>query len=117
QLINQRQRSVTDGTDDNGDNDQSEYAIEPKHFTNGNDGLRKNDRRTQLQATVNGEANPEINIQKNFHQHSTSQYKQIRWTRRKRLQDAVTGSNQRKWTRKPSGNRKLWQWKQQRASE
>ncbi|KAA6366944.1 MAG: hypothetical protein EZS28_037531, partial [Streblomastix strix] len=58
------ERIVADGTEDNGDNDQSEHAIEPKHFTNGNDGLRKNDSGTQLQATVNGEANPEINITK-----------------------------------------------------
>ncbi|KAA6366743.1 MAG: hypothetical protein EZS28_037732, partial [Streblomastix strix] len=35
-----------------------------KHVTNGNDGLRRNDSGTQLQATVNGEANPEINITK-----------------------------------------------------
>ncbi|KAA6370586.1 MAG: hypothetical protein EZS28_033886, partial [Streblomastix strix] len=64
QLTNQIERIVADGTDDNEDNDQSEHAIEPKHFTNGNDGLRKNDSGTQLQATVNGEANPEINITK-----------------------------------------------------
>ncbi|KAA6354414.1 MAG: hypothetical protein EZS28_050059, partial [Streblomastix strix] len=49
---------------DNEDNDQSVHAIQPKHFTNGNDGLRKNGSGTQLQATVNGEANPEINITK-----------------------------------------------------
>ncbi|KAA6364883.1 MAG: hypothetical protein EZS28_039591 [Streblomastix strix] len=64
QLINKIERIVADGTDDNEDNDQSEHAIEPKHFTNGNDGLRKNDSGTQLQATVNGDANPEINITK-----------------------------------------------------
>ncbi|KAA6379917.1 MAG: putative reverse transcriptase, partial [Streblomastix strix] len=64
QLIRELERIVADGTDDNGDNDQSEHAIEPKHFTNGNDGLRQNDNGTQLQATVNGEANPEINITK-----------------------------------------------------
>ncbi|KAA6378518.1 MAG: hypothetical protein EZS28_025955 [Streblomastix strix] len=64
QLTNKIERIVADGTDDNEDNDQSEHAIEPKHFTNGNDGLRKNDSGTQLQATVNGEANPEINITK-----------------------------------------------------
>ncbi|KAA6402178.1 MAG: hypothetical protein EZS28_002288 [Streblomastix strix] len=64
QLTNQIERIVVDGTDDNEDNDQSEHIIEPKHFTNGNDGLRKNDCGMQLQATVNGEANPEINITK-----------------------------------------------------
>ncbi|KAA6371467.1 MAG: hypothetical protein EZS28_033007 [Streblomastix strix] len=64
QLSRELERIVADGTDDNGDNDQSEHAIEPKHFTNGNNGLRKNDSGTQLQATVNGEANPEINITK-----------------------------------------------------
>ncbi|KAA6368070.1 MAG: hypothetical protein EZS28_036404, partial [Streblomastix strix] len=64
QLTRELERIVADGTEDNGDNDQSEHAIEPKHVTNGNDGLRKNDSGTQLQATVNGEANPEINITK-----------------------------------------------------
>ncbi|KAA6359186.1 MAG: hypothetical protein EZS28_045287 [Streblomastix strix] len=64
QLTRELERIVADGTDDNEDNDQSELAIEPKHVTNGNDGLRKNDSGTQLQATVNGEANPEINITK-----------------------------------------------------
>ncbi|KAA6368010.1 MAG: hypothetical protein EZS28_036462 [Streblomastix strix] len=64
QLTNKIERIVADGTDDNEDNDQSEHAFELKHFTNGNDGLRKNDSRTQLQATVNGESNPEINITK-----------------------------------------------------
>ncbi|KAA6365688.1 MAG: hypothetical protein EZS28_038786, partial [Streblomastix strix] len=64
QLTNKIERIVADGTDDNEDSDQSEHAIEPKHFTNGNDGLRKNDSGTQLQATVNGKANPEINITK-----------------------------------------------------
>ncbi|KAA6361679.1 MAG: hypothetical protein EZS28_042794 [Streblomastix strix] len=58
QLTRELVRIVADGTDDNEDNDQSEHAIQPKHFTNGNDGLRKNDSGTQLQATVNGEANP-----------------------------------------------------------
>ncbi|KAA6367821.1 MAG: hypothetical protein EZS28_036651, partial [Streblomastix strix] len=53
QLTNQIERIVADGTDDNEDNDQSEHAIEPKHFTNGSDGLRKNDSGMQLQATVN----------------------------------------------------------------
>ncbi|KAA6365346.1 MAG: hypothetical protein EZS28_039127, partial [Streblomastix strix] len=66
QLTDQIERIVADGTDDNEDNDQSEHVIEPKHFTNGNDGLRKNDSGTQLQATINGEANPEINITKIF---------------------------------------------------
>ncbi|KAA6355369.1 MAG: hypothetical protein EZS28_049104, partial [Streblomastix strix] len=64
QLTKQIERIVADGTDDNENNDQSEHAIEPKHFTNGSDGLRKNDSGTQIQATVNGEANPEINITK-----------------------------------------------------
>ncbi|KAA6360505.1 MAG: hypothetical protein EZS28_043968, partial [Streblomastix strix] len=64
QLTNQIERIVADGTDDNEDNDQSEHAIELKLFTNGSDGLRKNGSGTQLQATVNGEANPEINITK-----------------------------------------------------
>ncbi|KAA6369753.1 MAG: hypothetical protein EZS28_034721 [Streblomastix strix] len=62
QLTNKIERIVADGIDDNEDNDQSEHAIEPKHFTNGNDGLIKNDSGTLLQATVNGEANPEINF-------------------------------------------------------
>ncbi|KAA6386070.1 MAG: hypothetical protein EZS28_018407 [Streblomastix strix] len=64
QLTNQIERIVADGTDDNEDNDQSEHTIEPKYFTSGNDGFRVNDSATQLQATVNGEANPEINISK-----------------------------------------------------
>ncbi|KAA6369403.1 MAG: hypothetical protein EZS28_035069, partial [Streblomastix strix] len=54
----------TKGTDKNGDDDQSECTIEPKHLINGNDGLRKNDSVTQLQANFNGEANLEINISK-----------------------------------------------------
>ncbi|KAA6382028.1 MAG: hypothetical protein EZS28_022443, partial [Streblomastix strix] len=57
QLTRELERIVADGTNDNEDNDQSEHVIEPKHVTNGNDGLRKNDSGTQLQATVNGEAN------------------------------------------------------------
>ncbi|KAA6394082.1 MAG: hypothetical protein EZS28_010391 [Streblomastix strix] len=64
QFTNETERIVADGTDDNEDNDQSEHAIEPKNFTNGNDRLRKNDSGTQLQAIVNGEANPKINITK-----------------------------------------------------
>ncbi|KAA6372960.1 MAG: hypothetical protein EZS28_031514 [Streblomastix strix] len=64
QLSRVLERFVADGTDDNENNDQSEHAIEPKHFTNGNDGLRKYDSGTQLHATVYGEANPEINITK-----------------------------------------------------
>ncbi|KAA6344862.1 MAG: hypothetical protein EZS28_052207, partial [Streblomastix strix] len=64
QLTNKIERIVADGTDDYEDSNLSEHAIEPKHVTNGNDGLRKNDSGTQLQATVNGEANPEINITK-----------------------------------------------------
>ncbi|KAA6364959.1 MAG: hypothetical protein EZS28_039515, partial [Streblomastix strix] len=64
QLTNQIERIVADGIDDNEDNNQSEHVIESKHFINGNDGLRKNESGTQLQATVNGEANPEITITK-----------------------------------------------------
>ncbi|KAA6382347.1 MAG: hypothetical protein EZS28_022127 [Streblomastix strix] len=64
QLTNRIEKTVADGTEDNGDNDQSEYAIEPKHFIKRNDGLRRNDSGMLLQATVNGEANPEINITK-----------------------------------------------------
>ncbi|KAA6394324.1 MAG: hypothetical protein EZS28_010150 [Streblomastix strix] len=64
QLTRELERIVADGTDDNGNDDQSLHAIEPKHFTNGNDGLGKNDGGTQLHATVNGEANPKINIAK-----------------------------------------------------
>ncbi|KAA6395063.1 MAG: hypothetical protein EZS28_009409 [Streblomastix strix] len=63
-LTNEQEIIVADGTNDNGDDDQSENAIEPNHFINGNDGFRKNDRGTQLQATVNKEANPEKNIAK-----------------------------------------------------
>ncbi|KAA6380464.1 MAG: hypothetical protein EZS28_024007, partial [Streblomastix strix] len=48
-------------------------------------------------------------ISQNIHQHSTSQCKRIRVTRMKRLRDAVTGSNQRKWIFKPSDNRQHWQ--------
>ncbi|KAA6389914.1 MAG: hypothetical protein EZS28_014555, partial [Streblomastix strix] len=33
QLTNELERIVADGTDDNGNNDQSEQEIEPKHFT------------------------------------------------------------------------------------
>ncbi|KAA6361835.1 MAG: hypothetical protein EZS28_042637, partial [Streblomastix strix] len=64
QLTNELERIVAEGTDDNGDDDQSKHTIEPKHFINGNDGLRKNVSGTQLKAIVNGEANPEINITK-----------------------------------------------------
>ncbi|KAA6364585.1 MAG: hypothetical protein EZS28_039888, partial [Streblomastix strix] len=53
QLTNELERIVADGTEDNGDEDQSEHVIEPKHFTNGNDGLRKNDSGTQLQTATN----------------------------------------------------------------
>ncbi|KAA6374405.1 MAG: hypothetical protein EZS28_030067 [Streblomastix strix] len=66
QLAYEIERIVADGTEDNRDNDQSELAIELKHFTNGNDRLRKNDSGTQLQATFNVGANPEINITKTF---------------------------------------------------
>ncbi|KAA6362793.1 MAG: hypothetical protein EZS28_041679, partial [Streblomastix strix] len=64
QLIKELERIVAEGTEDNENEDQSEHAIELKHFTNGNDGHRKNDSGMQLRATVNGEANPEINITK-----------------------------------------------------
>ncbi|KAA6403177.1 MAG: hypothetical protein EZS28_001303 [Streblomastix strix] len=64
QLTNELERVVADRIDDNEDEDQSMHVIEPKHLTNGNDGLRKNDSGTQLKATVNGEANPFINITK-----------------------------------------------------
>ncbi|KAA6362144.1 MAG: hypothetical protein EZS28_042329, partial [Streblomastix strix] len=53
---------IADTLNDNGDDDQSEHATEPKLFINENDGLKKNDSGTRLQATVNGEANLEINI-------------------------------------------------------
>ncbi|KAA6393996.1 MAG: hypothetical protein EZS28_010475 [Streblomastix strix] len=62
--MNELERIVVDGTDDNRDADQSEHTTKPKHFTNGNNGLRKNDSGTQLQAIINGEANHEINITK-----------------------------------------------------
>ncbi|KAA6360150.1 MAG: hypothetical protein EZS28_044324, partial [Streblomastix strix] len=64
QLTRELEGIVADGTDDSEDNDQSEHAIEPKHFTNGNDGLRKNDSGSQLQAAINAETNSEINITK-----------------------------------------------------
>ncbi|KAA6387808.1 MAG: hypothetical protein EZS28_016666 [Streblomastix strix] len=64
QLMNELERIVADGTNDSGDDEQSERATEPKQFINGNDGLRQNDSGSQLQATVNGEANSEINITK-----------------------------------------------------
>ncbi|KAA6374004.1 MAG: hypothetical protein EZS28_030467 [Streblomastix strix] len=64
QLTNELERIIADGTDDNGDENQSEGTIELKHFNNENDRLRKNDSGTQLKATVTGNANPEINITK-----------------------------------------------------
>ncbi|KAA6388312.1 MAG: hypothetical protein EZS28_016159 [Streblomastix strix] len=64
QLINELERIVADGTDYNEDNDQFQHAIELKHFTNGNDGLRENDSWMKFLATVNGQANPDINITK-----------------------------------------------------
>ncbi|KAA6361274.1 MAG: hypothetical protein EZS28_043198, partial [Streblomastix strix] len=64
QFTNVLEKIVADGTDDNGYDDQSEHAIQSMHFTNGNNGLRKIDSGTQLQATVNGEANYKINITK-----------------------------------------------------
>ncbi|KAA6393735.1 MAG: hypothetical protein EZS28_010738 [Streblomastix strix] len=64
QLTNEQERIIAEGTDDNGDEEQSELAIEPKELINGNDGLKKNKSGTQLQATGNGETNLEINITK-----------------------------------------------------
>ncbi|KAA6394069.1 MAG: hypothetical protein EZS28_010402 [Streblomastix strix] len=64
QLTNELKRIIADGTDDNGEDEQSDHSIEPKYFINENDGLRKNDSGTQLQATFNVQANPEINITK-----------------------------------------------------
>ncbi|KAA6319941.1 MAG: hypothetical protein EZS28_054754 [Streblomastix strix] len=64
QLPNNLERFVADETDDNGDEDQSEHEIELKHLTKRNDEHKKNDSLTLTQATVNGEANPEINITK-----------------------------------------------------
>ncbi|KAA6378605.1 MAG: hypothetical protein EZS28_025865, partial [Streblomastix strix] len=64
QLTNELERIVADRTDDNGDDDQFTHAIEPKHFTNGNDGLGENDCGRSYKTIVNGEANPEINITK-----------------------------------------------------
>ncbi|KAA6382723.1 MAG: hypothetical protein EZS28_021748 [Streblomastix strix] len=64
QFTNVLEKIVADGTDDNEDDDQSEHAIELKHFINLNNGLRKNDRGTQLQVTVNGQVNLKINIAK-----------------------------------------------------
>ncbi|KAA6356591.1 MAG: hypothetical protein EZS28_047882, partial [Streblomastix strix] len=63
-LTNELEGIVAQGIDDNRDKNLLKYAIEPKHFTNGNDRLRKNDSGTQLQASVNDEANPEINVTK-----------------------------------------------------
>ncbi|KAA6367433.1 MAG: hypothetical protein EZS28_037039 [Streblomastix strix] len=39
QLTNKLERIISDGTEDNGDEDQSEHTIESMHFTKGNDGL------------------------------------------------------------------------------
>ncbi|KAA6367397.1 MAG: hypothetical protein EZS28_037075, partial [Streblomastix strix] len=64
QLKNRLEKIVADGINDNRDDDQSELAIEHKYFTNGNNGFRRNDCRMQSQATVNVEANPDINITK-----------------------------------------------------
>ncbi|KAA6364504.1 MAG: hypothetical protein EZS28_039969, partial [Streblomastix strix] len=52
QLMYELERFVVDRTDDNRNEDQSEHAIEPMHFTNGNYGLRRKDRATQLQVTI-----------------------------------------------------------------
>ncbi|KAA6374798.1 MAG: hypothetical protein EZS28_029674, partial [Streblomastix strix] len=64
QLTYELKRIVAYEIDENEEEDQSENEIQSKYFTKGNDGLSKNDSGTQLQATVNGEANPEINIAK-----------------------------------------------------
>ncbi|KAA6317437.1 MAG: hypothetical protein EZS28_055100, partial [Streblomastix strix] len=64
QLTNELEKIIADGTDDNEDINQSEHTIEPKYFINGKDRFRRNDSGTQLQATVKGETNPEINITK-----------------------------------------------------
>ncbi|KAA6399342.1 MAG: hypothetical protein EZS28_005128 [Streblomastix strix] len=56
------EKITANGTDNNGDDDQSEHAIEQNHFTNGNDGFREIDSGMQFQATVDREANPEIII-------------------------------------------------------
>ncbi|KAA6365794.1 MAG: hypothetical protein EZS28_038676, partial [Streblomastix strix] len=61
ELTKELNRIVADRSNDNGDEDQSEHTIEPQHFTNENDGLRKNDIETQLRSIVNGESNLEIN--------------------------------------------------------
>ncbi|KAA6364154.1 MAG: hypothetical protein EZS28_040319 [Streblomastix strix] len=62
--MNELEIIIADGSDDNGDEDQSEHAIESMNFTNGNDGLRENDSGKQLEVTVNRETNPDINITK-----------------------------------------------------
>ncbi|KAA6395624.1 MAG: hypothetical protein EZS28_008848 [Streblomastix strix] len=62
QLTNELGKIVGNGTDGKVNENQYEHAIKPKHFIIGNDGLRQKDSKTQLHATVNGEANPEINI-------------------------------------------------------
>ncbi|KAA6368829.1 MAG: hypothetical protein EZS28_035645 [Streblomastix strix] len=49
QFTNVLEKIVADGTNDNGDDDQSEHAIQSMHLTNGNNGLRKIDSGTQLQ--------------------------------------------------------------------
>ncbi|KAA6389904.1 MAG: hypothetical protein EZS28_014566 [Streblomastix strix] len=64
QLTNKLEKTVTEGLNDNGEEDQSEHAIEPKHITNRNEGFRRNNSGTQFRDTVNGEANTEINITK-----------------------------------------------------
>ncbi|KAA6382602.1 MAG: hypothetical protein EZS28_021870 [Streblomastix strix] len=63
-LTNDLERIEVDGSDVNGNEEQTVNAIEPKHFINGNDRFKRNDSGTQLHATVNGEANPKINITK-----------------------------------------------------
>ncbi|KAA6398451.1 MAG: hypothetical protein EZS28_006024 [Streblomastix strix] len=62
QLTNELERIVADGSDDNADEDQSENAIEPKHFINENNGLGRNDSGTQLLASVIGEVNLDIYV-------------------------------------------------------
>ncbi|KAA6398751.1 MAG: hypothetical protein EZS28_005724 [Streblomastix strix] len=63
-LTNELERIVADGFDDYGDEDQSEHRNDPKHFINRNDGLRRSDSRTQVQAIISLEANSLINITK-----------------------------------------------------
>ncbi|KAA6363260.1 MAG: hypothetical protein EZS28_041212, partial [Streblomastix strix] len=117
QFMNEQERIVADGTDDNGDEDQSEHAIEPKHFTNGNNGLRLNDSGTQLQATVNGEANHEINITK-----ISANIPIIKVNGSDRFggngcETQFHAKINENGGKNPSGNRLQWQYKQQQANQ